>query len=85
MGKYNNAIDSTWYENDGIVNTVSMSHPFDAEMIPFNGNPVTGIWQLVNRLRMDHQAVVGHGVLKKQHEDIFALYNHHCSLLYSLK
>ena len=27
MGQYNNAIDSSWYENDGVVNTVSMSHP----------------------------------------------------------
>ena len=86
MGQYNNdAFNDIWYENDGVVNTVSMSHPFDAEMVAFNGNPVTGIWQSVNRLKMDHQAVVGHGVLKKQHENIFALYNDHCSLLYSLK
>jgi len=84
MGKYNNAIDSTWYENDGIVNTVSMSHPFDAEMIPFNGNPVTGIWQSVNSLKMDHQAIIGHGVFKKQYKNIIALYNNHCNLLYSL-
>ena len=85
MGQYNNATDSSWYENDGVVNTVSMSHPFDAEMEPFNGNPVTGLWQSINRLKMDHQAVIGHGVFKKQHKNIFALYNNHCNLLYSLK
>ena len=85
MGKYNNdAIDGSSYENDGVVNTISMSHPFDAEMAPFNGNPVTGIWQSVNKLKMDHQAVIGHGVFKKQHKNIFVLYKNHCSLLYSL-
>ena len=85
MGQYNNAIDSSWYENDGVVNTVSMSHPFDAEMAHFNGSPMTGIWQSFNRLKMDHQAVIGHGVFKKQHKNIFVLYNNHCNLLYSLK
>ena len=84
MGQYNNVIDSSWYENDGVVNTVSMSHPFDAEMVIFNGNSVTGIWQSVNRLKMDHQTVIGHGVFKKQHETIFALYKQHCGLLSSL-
>ena len=85
MGQYNNAIDSSWYENDGVVNSVSMSHPLGSEMVFFNGIPVPGVWQSVKKLNMDHQAVIGHGISKKQHEDLIVLYNNHCQLLYLLK
>ena len=85
MGQYTNAIDSSWYENDGVVNSISMSHPFGSKMVPFNGSPVPGVWQLVNRINMDHQSIIGHGIFKNEHNNIFVLYNKHCDLLSSLK
>ena len=85
MGQYS-ASDSGWYENDGIVNSISMSHPNGSKMIPLNVNkPITGVWQSVQRLNMDHQSIIGHGVSNKESDTIFALYNKHCQLLYSLK
>ena len=85
MGKYNDAIDSSWYENDGVVNSVSMTHPFGSEMMRFTGNPTKGTWQTMERINMDHQAVIGHNISRKDHDDLFALYNSHCQLLYQLK
>ena len=85
IGQDNNAIDSSWFENDGVVNSISMSHPFGSEVIPFNGSPIKGVWQTVSRLNMDHQAVIGHGLFGNEHESLFVLYNNHCDLLYSLK
>ena len=85
MGQYNNAPDSRWYENDGVCNTVSMSHPQGLKAMDYDGKPVRGVWQHVEKLHMDHQAVIGHNVSRKEHENILALYKNHCSLLYSLK
>ena len=45
IGNYSSSIDTTWYKNDGIVNSVSMSHPFGSDNIPFDGNPIKGKWQ----------------------------------------
>ena len=84
IGKYENSIDSTWYENDGICNTISMSHPNGTSMKIFDGNPITGIWQMTGKLHMDHQGVIGHAVNKKKLQTVFALYKKHCNLLYSL-
>ena len=85
MGQYNNAPDSRWYENDGVCNTVSMTHPQGSTAVNYDGRPVRGIWQHVEKLHMDHQAVIGHNVSRKEHENILALYKNHCTLLYSLK
>ena len=85
IGKYEDAIDSSWYENDGVVNSVSMTHPFGLEMMHFTGNPTKGTWQTMERINMDHQAVIGHNISRKDHDDLFALYNKHCQLLYQLK
>ena len=82
---YEDAIDSSWYENDGVVNSVSMTHPFGLEMMHFTGNPTKGTWQTMERINMDHQAVIGHNISRKDHDDLFALYNKHCQLLYKLK
>ena len=84
MGQYSYA-DSNWYENDGIVNSVSMSHPFGSQMVQFTGDPITGIWQSFPKLHMNHQSVIGHGVSEEESDLLFVLYNNHCALLYSLK
>ena len=85
MGQYDNAPDSNWYENDGVCNTVSMSYPRGSTTMDYDGTPVQGVWQHVEKLHMDHQAVIGHNVSRQDHETILALYKKHCSLLNSLK
>ena len=85
MGQFDNAFDSSWYENDGVCNTVSMSHPKGSTAMDYDGKPVQGVWQHVEKLHMDHQAVIGHNVSGLEHENILALYKNHCSLLYLLK
>ena len=84
IGKDDNAQDSSWYENDGIVNSVSMSHPFGSKVAQFAGVPIPGVWQVIKKLNMDHQAVIGHGVSKKERGNLLVLYNNHCKLLYQL-
>ena len=84
MGGYDLAKDSTWFENDGIVNSVSMSHPFNSKMIVYNNNPIKGIWQSMPTLNVDHQGIIGHGISEKQNNNIFVLYKEHCELLYFL-
>ena len=84
IGSDNNAPDSTWFENDGVCNTVSMTQIGDNKMPLFNGNPIQGKWVAMPPLNMDHQAVVGHGIGKKERETLLVLYMNHCKLLYSL-
>ncbi len=86
MGIYDNAPNNSWYENDGIVNTISMSHPFESPNSKYKNNkPRKGIWQTIDIINVDHQAIIGHGVNKQDNQNMFALYNKHCKLLYTLK
>ena len=85
MGKYKNSIDSSWYENDGICNTISMHGPLNKKIITYTGIPQKAVWQKMKKLNMDHQAVIGHMSNKKSTKNLFALYNEHIKLLNSLK
>ena len=85
MGTYNEAVDSSWYENDGVVNSISMSNPHGAPHVMYNGVPEPGVWQNMGKLNWDHQSIIGHGVTKTQNQNIFTLYKKHCVLLYTLK
>jgi len=85
IGHNNNALDSTWYENDGICNTVSMTHPYGSPVKTLDGIPERGIWQVADKLHLNHQAVIGHLVSKKKFEDVIVIYNNHAKLLYSLQ
>ena len=85
IGTYNEAPDSTWYENDGICNTVSMTHPNGSHYKNYAGTPEKGIWQVFNKLHMDHQAIIGHHITKREFQNIAVLYSNHAKLLYSLK
>ena len=85
MGTYNEAIDSSWYENDGVVNSTSMSHPIGAPYVMYSGVPEPGIWQNMGKLNWDHQSIIGHGATKTQKQNIFTLYKKHCVLLSTLK
>lgn len=85
MGYDDNAPDSAWYENDGVCNTISMTHPFGSPVKTFDGFCQKGIWQVCEKLHMDHEAVIGHHVSKSKFKNIIVIYNEHAELLYSLK
>ena len=60
--------DSTWYENDGIVNTISQLGPISGEMetdkiITYMNEDdlATGVWLYMGKYTMDHKAFMGHG------------------------
>ena len=85
MGKYKNVINYQWYENDGICNTISMDGPTGSTIIKFDGYPKKGVWQTMEKLKMDHQAVVGHLSTKRELELLFVLYNNHARMVSSLQ
>lgn len=83
--------DSTWYENDGIVNTVSQYGPTTG----LNGpDPIAeyrpgellipGQWYHFPTIHMDHKALVGHGLKDEEVGSVLTLFSTHCSLLWSL-
>ena len=84
--------DSTWFENDGVVNTSSMWRPTtglsgaDSALKYVEGMQLsTGKWHTFGPYKMDHYYVVGHGVFtRKQRDKLFKIYTDHCQLLYSL-
>ncbi|MFQ6678392.1 MAG: esterase/lipase family protein [Fidelibacterota bacterium] len=83
--------DSTWYENDGIVNTISQYGPttglngpdpiakyhHEALLIP-------GQWYRMKTFHMDHKTLMGHGLEEKDLNSILKLLSDHCALLWSL-
>jgi triacylglycerol lipase len=84
--------DSTWFENDGVVNTVSQYGPTTglngpdpiAEFRP-NEPLIPGQWYTFGPLKMDHWRVVGHGVSDREEwEPIYRLYADHCRRLWNL-
>ena len=86
------ATDSTWYENDGIVNTISQLGPttgIDGED-PIAGYRtgellIPGQWYHIKTYNLDHKALIGHGLKDDEKiEDILELFKNHCSLLQSL-
>ena len=88
MGRYSGA-DSTWYENDGVVNTNSMIAPTTGDRGPepwhiYTGTPVPGIWQYMGNLHMCHLAVIGHELFTRDTSAQEQLFLHHCNLLYQL-
>ena len=74
-----------WYENDGICNTVSMYGPNGSLIKEFDGIPKKGVWQVMPKLNIDHQEVIGHLVNKKDFENIIVLYKNHLGVLGELK
>jgi len=88
MGRSNKA-DSLWFENDGVVNTISMWGPgLDGtaiqKQIDFTGTPVPGMWQKMGKLHFNHDSVIGHATGKDDLDPIKKLFVDHCTLLYKL-
>ena len=53
-------IDETWYNNDGVVNTISTKAPFKEPQKSFDADEITpGIWNIMETYRGDHAAVIG--------------------------
>lgn len=86
------ATDSTWFENDGIVNTVSMIAPTTGLQGP---DPVTdyqpgvellpGRWYFMGTLRMDHKGPLGHGIIKSaEAATLLDFFHRHVRLLTTL-
>ncbi len=75
-------IDKSWYNNDGIVNTISTRAPFDEPQKIFDAHEITpGIWNIMETFRGDHAGVIG-GLSKAV--DIRAMYLEQLQLVNSL-
>ncbi len=63
MGRDKNAPNSKWFENDGVVNTISMAGPtsgrWGAENIVYSPQEYTpGVWQVIANFKKDHHAFI---------------------------
>ncbi len=82
-------MDSTWYENDGIVNTISMDAPRTGDHGPepekaWDGVPQKGVWQFMGKLHYDHHKLVGHDHRNKDESVMQKFYFNLCVMLYEL-
>ncbi|NIA18568.1 MAG: lipase [Simkaniaceae bacterium] len=84
--------DSTWFENDGVVNTISQRGPTTglngpdpiAEFRP-DEPLIPGQWYTIGPLKMDHWSVIGQTVIHKEEKArVRALFIEHAKLLKSL-
>ena len=86
------ATDSTWFENDGIVNKVSMYGPTTGTNGPDLISKYTstellipGQWYTINdTIKIDHRQMIGHGTSKKDYKVLFRIYSEHLDLIKSL-
>jgi len=84
--------DSTWFENDGVVNTNSMWGPTTGlsgpdKIMKYSSDEtlLPGQWYTFGPYEMDHYYVIGQAIInKKQREMLYKIYSDHCQLLYSL-
>lgn len=85
------ATDSTWFENDGVANTISQYAPTSG----LNGpDPFVeykpdeslspGQWYVSGPYRMDHWLVLGHFCDREQRNTMTEMFRNHCRLLWSL-
>jgi triacylglycerol lipase len=84
--------DSTWFENDGVVNTISMWGPTTGlngpdKIVKYSLDEMLlpGQWYTFGPYNMDHYYVIGQAILsKKKRTKLYKMYSDHCQLLYSL-
>lgn len=84
--------DSTWFENDGIVNTVSMRSPSTGLMGPdpvtdykLNQDLIPGQWYFMGTIPVDHRKPVAHFLSDNYTiENVYNLFEKHSTLLYSI-
>ena len=59
-------IDSSWKENDGLVNTVSAYAPSGAPAVTFDAENIQpGVWNEMPVFRGDHMSIIGGMTIKK--------------------
>jgi len=84
--------DSTWFENDGTVNTISMARPFTGKNGPEpmvnlkkGETPKLGVWNFMGKYNLDHKNFIGFFLdSQKMIDDMYSRFEYHASLLYSL-
>ena len=83
--------DSTWFENDGIVNKVSMYGPTTGLNGPdpiaiYRKNEllIPGQWYVMGEYRFDHRKFAGHSLNNSELESLKIVYSDHMALLWSL-
>ena len=86
-----NQTDSTWWENDGIVNFRSMKGPTTGQNGP---DPIVkyqpfeplmqGQWYTFDPVKLDHYQSVGHMLSKEQRHTLDSIYINHAKILWSL-
>ena len=85
------ATDSTWWENDGIVNSRSMRGPttgqngadFIVKYQPFEPL-IKGRWYAFETIKLDHYQSVGHMISREKRSLLDSIYVNHAKLLWSL-
>lgn len=76
------AIDSSWFPNDGVVNTISMKSPSGQPVRNYDGVNVRGSWQHLGYYpRYDHFDVIG-WLLPES--GVFPIYDNLSTILYRL-
>ncbi len=84
--------DSTWFENDGVVNTISQRGPTTGlngpdPIVEYKEDEplIPGQWYTFGPYKMDHWYVVGQGIMSEQErQNLYNLYKEHCKLLRTL-
>jgi triacylglycerol lipase len=75
-------IDSAWFQNDGVVNTVSMRAPKGQPVRNYDGAPVKGVWNFLGTYHgIDHFDIIG---WPSKGERIYPLYDRIADMLYRL-
>ena len=60
-------IDKNWLENDGLVNTISATAPFNSPTKKFDAESITpGVWNIMPTYEGDHMSIQG-GLFKVNH------------------
>ena len=86
-----NSTDSTWWENDGIVNLRSMRGPTTGQNGPdaiVEYQPteplIQGQWYTFEPIKLDHYQSVGHMIPREKRSLLDSMYINHAKLLWSL-
>ena len=84
--------DSLWFQNDGVVNTISQKGPTTGEngadpLVYYDSSKsvIPGQWYNMGNIKMDHWKIIGQGKLDTEEEEfLLTLYLDHCKRLWGL-
>ena len=85
------ATDSTWWENDGIVNSRSMRGPTTGKngadlIVEYQPSKplIRGRWYTFEPIKLDHYQSVGHMISREKRSILDSMFVNHAKLLWSL-